>query len=308
MKLLVINPNTDEAMTEAIEAIARKYARPETVVVAVRATAGPRSIEGHYDEATSLLGTVERVLAGEAEFDAFVIACFSNHPAINAARELTAKPVLGIAEAGMLVACLLGHTFSIVTTSPRWKPMLEDAVRAYGLQDRCASVRTSGLAVLDLEARPHEQVVETLLEEGRRAVAEDGAEVICLGCAGMAGCPPARSTRSGRSTRARSSTCRPSSPPPTAGRLPRPARAAAGTATRRREGTRAMPSDEPLLTPALLARLARLTELELDRADAERLAPVVESTFRFVKELDEVDVADAEPATLFQLDAGPSDG
>jgi allantoin racemase len=85
------------------------------------------------------------------------------------------------------VACLLGHTFSIVTTSPRWKPMLEDAVRAYGLQDRCASVRTSGLAVLDLEARPHEQVVETLLEEGRRAVAEDGAEVICLGCAGMAG-------------------------------------------------------------------------------------------------------------------------
>jgi Asp-tRNA(Asn)/Glu-tRNA(Gln) amidotransferase C subunit len=69
-----------------------------------------------------------------------------------------------------------------------------------------------------------------------------------------------------------------------------------------------MPSDEPLLTPALLERLARLAELELDQTDAERLAPVVESTFRFVKELDEVELADAEPATLFQLDAGPSDG
>ena len=69
-----------------------------------------------------------------------------------------------------------------------------------------------------------------------------------------------------------------------------------------------MPSDEPLLTPALLERLARLAGLELDQTDAERLAPVVESTFRFVNELDEVDLADAEPVTLFRLDAGPSDG
>jgi Asp-tRNA(Asn)/Glu-tRNA(Gln) amidotransferase C subunit len=69
-----------------------------------------------------------------------------------------------------------------------------------------------------------------------------------------------------------------------------------------------MPSDEPLLTPALLERLARLAGLELDQTDAERLAPVVESTFRFVNELDEVDLADAEPVTLFRLDAGRSDG
>ena len=71
---------------------------------------------------------------------------------------------------------------------------------------------------------------------------------------------------------------------------------------------RALQSDEPLLTPALLERLARLAELELDQADAERLAPVVESTFRFVKELDEVDVADAEPVTLFRAGAEAGDG
>lgn len=187
MRILVINPNTNAEMTRAIEATARRYARPTTQVEAVRASAGPLSIEGHYDEATSVLGTLQPVLEREADYDAFVIACFSNHPAISAARELTRKPVLGIAEASMLLACLLGHRFSVVTTSPRWKPMLEDAVRAYGLEARCASVRSSGLAVLDLEVLPQEQVCRTLIEEGRRAVVEDGAEAICLGCAGMAG-------------------------------------------------------------------------------------------------------------------------
>lgn len=183
--ILVVNPNTTREMTAAIHRSAQVAAAPGTVVETVQATAGPRSIEGHYDEATSLLGTLEWVLRRDA--DAFVIACYSNHPAINAARELTSKPVLGIAEASMLLACCLGHKFSIVTTSPRWKPMLEDAVLLYGLRDRCASVRASGLAVLDLEALGPEQVIETLVAEGRRAIEQDGAEVICLGCAGMAG-------------------------------------------------------------------------------------------------------------------------
>ena len=63
---------------------------------------------------------------------------------------------------------------------------LEDAVRTYGYETRCASVRSSGLAVLDLDALPREQVIETLVGEARRAVQEDGAEAIVLGCAGMA--------------------------------------------------------------------------------------------------------------------------
>ena len=196
LKILIVNPNTSEEMAHAIHATAAEYARPTTEVRTVCATAGPSSIEGHYDEATSVLGTLERILEScqggvrpptEPEPDAFVIACFSNHPAINAARELTAKPVLGIAESSMLLGCLLGHRFSVVTTSPRWKPMLEDAVRAFGLESRCASVRSSGLAVLDLDALPREQVVRALVHEGREAIDQDGAEVICLGCAGMGG-------------------------------------------------------------------------------------------------------------------------
>lgn len=185
MRLLVVNPNTSQEMTAAIERAATASAGPGCTVEAVRATAGPRSIEGAFDEAASVMGTLEWVLRRD-DVDGYVFACFSAHPAIDAARELTRKPAVGIAEAGMALASLLGHRFSIVTTSARWKPLLEDAVRKYGYESRCASVRASGLAVLDLDALPHEQVVDTLVGEAQRAVRDDGAEVIVLGCAGMA--------------------------------------------------------------------------------------------------------------------------
>jgi allantoin racemase len=186
MRLLVVNPNTSAEMTVAIHRAAETAAGPGVAVETVHATAGPRSIEGHFDEAVSMLGTLEWVLRRAQDVDAFVFACFSAHAAIDATRELSRKPAIGIAEAAMALASLIGHRFSIVTTSPRWKPLLEDAVRKYGYETRCASVRSSGLAVLDLDALPREQVIETLVAEARRAVHEDGAEAIVLGCAGMA--------------------------------------------------------------------------------------------------------------------------
>ena len=186
MRLLVVNPNTRAEMTAAIHRAAEVAAGPGVDVETVRATAGPKSIEGAFDEAVSMLGTLDRVLTRADDVDAFVFACFSAHGAIDATRELSSKPAVGIAEAAMALASLVGHRFSIVTTSPRWKPLLEDAVRTYGYETRCASVRSSGLAVLDLDALPREQVIERLVGEARRAVHEDDAEAIVLGCAGMA--------------------------------------------------------------------------------------------------------------------------
>jgi allantoin racemase len=74
-----------------------------------------------------------------------------------------------------------------VTTSPRWEPLLDDGLRSLGLHERCASVRSSGLAVLDLDRLPHQDVLQRLAEQAELAVTRDGAEVIVLGCAGMAG-------------------------------------------------------------------------------------------------------------------------
>jgi allantoin racemase len=186
MRILLINPNTSEGFTEKVQAIADQYALPTTQAVAVNPAYGPRSIESIYDELLSSAGTLEIALQERGNFDAFVIACYSDHPTVYALREVTGKPVLGIAEASMYVACMLGYKFSVVTTNDAWEPLLWDAVRHYGLAERCASVRTTGMAVLALES--DEQGTRSLIEQAaRRAIEEDGAEVICLGCAGMSG-------------------------------------------------------------------------------------------------------------------------
>jgi allantoin racemase len=187
MRILLINPNTSVSFTEKIQKIAAQSAAPATEVVAKNPVAGPRSIECVYDELLSSAGTLALAITHLDDFDAFVIACYSDHPTIYALREITSKPVLGIAEASMLTACMVGRTFSIVTTNREWEPLLTDAVRHYGLAERCASVRSTGMAVLALESADPAQTDALIIQAARQAVEQDGAEVICLGCAGMAG-------------------------------------------------------------------------------------------------------------------------
>lgn len=187
MNILLINPNTSPGFTEKVAAIAARHAFPGTKTIAVNPSSGPRSIESIYDELLSSSGTLQVAIERLDEFDAFVIACYSDHPTVYALREITDKPVIGIAEASMLLACILGHKFSVVTTNKEWEPLLWDAARHYGLAERCASVRSTGMAVLDLETASPEMTENAIIAAARRAVEEDGADVICLGCAGMAG-------------------------------------------------------------------------------------------------------------------------
>jgi allantoin racemase len=186
MRILLINPNTSASFTEKVGRIAARYAAPGTQVSALNPASGPRSIESIYDELLSSPGTLQVILENLDSFDGFVIACYSDHPTLYAAREITDKPVLGIAEASMLAACMLGHKFSVVTTNAEWEPLLWDAVNHYGLAQRCASVRSTGMPVLALEAG-EDDTYQLILQGAQKALAEDGAEVICLGCAGMAG-------------------------------------------------------------------------------------------------------------------------
>lgn len=185
MRILFINPNTSAVFTERIGTVLRGYALPSTEVVALNPAAGPRSIESVYDELLSAPGTLETILENPG-FDAYVIACYSDHPTVYAAREILEQPVLGIAEASMLMACMLGHRFSVVTTNDSWGPLLRDAVQHYGLTERCASIRTTGAPVLALETAEAE-TRKLILDAARKAITDDGADVICLGCAGMAG-------------------------------------------------------------------------------------------------------------------------
>jgi allantoin racemase len=183
VRILVINPNTSEEMTRDIGEAARRYARAGTDIETVCPDWGPRSIEGHYEDYVAAVATLEVIRERAGEFDGVVIACFGD-PGLPAAREISPVPVVGIAEAAMLTACTVAHRFSIVTVLPRVKPFLDDVVRYHGLEARCASVRTTPLSVLDCERDPAAAEREIVLAS-RAAIAEDGAEAICLGCAGM---------------------------------------------------------------------------------------------------------------------------
>lgn len=187
MKLLFINPNTTAGFTEKVQQTVNAYAVASTTVDVVNPAAGPASIQGVHDELLSAEPTLELATPLLGEYDGFVIACYSDHPVVYALRELTDKPVVGIAEASVYFACLLGHKFSIVTTNESWEPLLEEAVRRYGLAERCASVRSTRLPVLALETLPEEEVYEIIRKTASLALEEDDAEVICLGCAGMTG-------------------------------------------------------------------------------------------------------------------------
>ena len=180
MRILIINPNSDAAMTTAIQESAVSYAG-DLFDVETRATPGaPRFLETYEDEVRSGPGMMELMEEHEKEFDAFVVACHSDTN-LHAVRERTKKPVIGIGEASMRMATFLGHSFSVVTTHRHSVPGKRAQVRALQLEDWLASIRAPDNG----EEGWTDQ--ELFLELSRRTVEEDGAEVIVLGCAGLAG-------------------------------------------------------------------------------------------------------------------------
>lgn len=185
MKIKLINPNTTARMTETMAACARAAAGTGTEVLAATSRMGPPSIEGWYDESLALPGLLAEVAAGEREgVDGYVIACFGD-PGLYAAREIARGPVVGIAEAAMHAASVIAPSFAVVTTLARTTGMAWHLAERYGMKRFCRNVRATDLAVLDLD-RPGSAARRLIADECRRALDDDGAEAIVLGCAGMA--------------------------------------------------------------------------------------------------------------------------
>ena len=185
MKIKLINPNTTQSMTDSIYNMAVRYADADTEITAVSPLTGPDSIECYVDEYLAVPGVIQEVIKGDKEenADAFIIACFGD-PGLAAAREVTEKPVLGICESAITTAKFIAPYFSVVSVLDRSRKVTEDVVTAYGAESFCRSIRTTGLSVLEFGKNP-EKGLKALAEQGRRAVEEDGAECILLGCAGF---------------------------------------------------------------------------------------------------------------------------
>jgi allantoin racemase len=184
MRIKIINPNTTASFTERCLAAGRAVAAPGTIVLAGNPSRGTDSVECYADEATATLGVIEQVREGEAEgVEGYVIACFGD-TGLDAAREVAAGPVVGMTEAALYAAALIAPVFSIVTLPPRTRIFAERVLWHAGLERRCPKVRTIDVAVLDCDDEAS-VVMEPFIAEARRAILEDPAEAIILGCAGL---------------------------------------------------------------------------------------------------------------------------
>jgi allantoin racemase len=183
-RIVVINPNSTEAVTGAIDeglAPLRMAGVPE--IACLTLAEGPSGVESQLDADGVIIPLCRMIRAHEREAAAFVIACFSD-PGLFSARESTAKPVLGIAECGILTALTLGHRFGLISILARSVTRHLRYIGAMGLTQRLAHDLPVGLGVADLADRG--TALARMIDVGQTLRDRHGADVLVMGCAGMA--------------------------------------------------------------------------------------------------------------------------
>ncbi|MGC3021422.1 aspartate/glutamate racemase family protein [Brevibacterium sp. FAM 24630] len=184
MRILVVNVNTTQTMTEGIAEAARQAASAGTEIIGLTPEFGAESCEGNVESYLAALGVMDAVLKYSGQFDAVIQAGYGEHGR-EGLQELLDVPVIDITEAGAALALFLGHRFSVVTSLDRTVPLIEDRLLLAGLDAHCVSVRASGMAVLEIEENP-DAAVSAIVDQAAAAVEKDRAETIVLGCGGMA--------------------------------------------------------------------------------------------------------------------------
>ena len=185
MRILMLNPNTTTAVTDRLLAAGRLAAAPATTLVPVTAARGVPYIATRAEAQIGGAVVLEMLAEHHTSVDAAIIAAFGD-PGLLGARELFDIPIVGMAEAAMLCACMLGRRFAIVTFSTALGPWYEECVEMHGLSSRCAGIRMldGGFrSISDVQ----EEKEDLLVELACRAVAETAADVVILGGAPLAG-------------------------------------------------------------------------------------------------------------------------
>jgi allantoin racemase len=182
-RILVVNPNSNEVVTkglaDALEPIAFEDG-PEIDCVTLKE--GPYGIETQ-EHVESVTLPLRRLVAGSNEVDAFVIACYSD-PGLHACREATSRPVFGINECGVLTALARADRFGVIAIGQRSIRRHLRYMRQMGLLTRFAGERPLNMSVAETAAG--EKTLDRMIEVGKELRDEDGADVIVMGCAGMA--------------------------------------------------------------------------------------------------------------------------
>ena len=185
MKILLLNPNTTAAVTDLLHSAGSKAASPGTELVPLTA---PRGVPYIATRAEAQIGgaiALEMLAEAGNDTDAAIIAAFGD-PGLFGARELFSFPVVGLAEAAMLTACMVGRRFSIVTFAAALAPWYEDCVAMHGLTSRCAGIRAldgSFQSISEVQAEKEDLLVRL----ANRSVEQDNADVIILSGAPLSG-------------------------------------------------------------------------------------------------------------------------
>lgn len=181
-RILIVNPNTSDHMTESIRRTVEAISQPPFVAMVERVQVGPESLESFYEYSLATLSALELLKNRPRDYDGVLLACFGD-PGLFALKEYCDVPVIGIAEASMALSTLLGHKFAILVARQKAISMMDSMVLSYGLRSRPAGIFALNMPVLSLEDDPQRSLLalEHLVDDAVR----HGAEVIILGYAGM---------------------------------------------------------------------------------------------------------------------------
>lgn len=185
MKVLLVNPNTSVSVTKRLEEAAGRAASLGTAITAITAPRGMSYISTRAEAQIGGALVLEMLAEHLPGHDAAIIAAFGD-PGLWAARELFDQPIVGMAEAAMLSAAMLGWRFSIVTFAPALGNWYRDLVETSGMGHRLAAIRAGDgrFAAIGSVAEEKEEALAALC---RQTVEEDGADVVILGGAPLAG-------------------------------------------------------------------------------------------------------------------------
>ena len=183
-RILVINPNSTEAVTHGMDEACDRLRFPGgPAIECVTLKEGPPGIETQQHVDTVVPPLIRMVAEREKDYGAFVIGCFSD-PGIHSLRELTKKPVLGICECGILTALTLGQKFGVIAILRKSISRHQRYIAAMGMTDRLAAELPVGLGVTELA--DENKTFARMAEVGKQLRDDHGADVIVMGCAGMA--------------------------------------------------------------------------------------------------------------------------
>jgi Asp/Glu/hydantoin racemase len=182
-RILVVNPNSNEVVTKGLDdALTRLRFADGPEIVCRTLAEGPLGIETQ-EHVESVALPLRRLVAAANDADAIIIACYSD-PGLHVCREATARPVFGINEAGVLTALARGERFGVIAIKQRSIRRHVRYMRQMGLLDRLAGERPLEMSVA--ETASGERTLDKMIEVGRELKDKDGADVIVMGCAGMA--------------------------------------------------------------------------------------------------------------------------